>query len=699
VRKVTKILLLSKQKKHQRNHSNCCLKPKISLGIGTFTFYGDIGTNNKYYHTNVSRIAYDLKVINPLTDYLDMNFYVLFGQVSANERSLTRNYNFQSNITTGGMTLTYHFNHIMPNNFKVNPYFSTGIESVEFLSKTDLKDAQGRYYHYWSNGAIMDRPEDAPDAGMAVELIRDYTYETDLRELNLDGLGKYPERSWAIPIEFGGNWNLGERVNFRLSMTMHFTRTDLIDNLSGDGVGIRQGTKGNDKFLYTSAALTYDLKQLTWGRGGKDPKDFDDDEWYDLMAADTMDYDGDGIPDKLDLCAKTPLDHRPVDKFGCPYDADKDGVADVVDMEPQTVDGAPVDTAGVAYTDDDFFLMYRMYKDSIGEFAQVEDVLSSTTSDGADKYLGGRSTDGLVLPASKKYTVIIGSDEIGVNYEDLHKFLSNKDFKTIDNGTSVTYVIGEYNNLADAIAAQKELEKQGFTPSMVGEFTQNEKGKLDVIKVGENQLASAGTSTSTVTTVQETIYKVQIGAFKRKLSGNVFKDLPDVVYVKGDDGLYRYYSGSYSNKVKAAEHRVDVLTKGYTGAFIVAFKEGARITLEQAGYEVTPTYKPKDVTTETNVPTANAIDKNLIKFKVQVGAYQNKIPTNILDMYLAVGNVVPRKDGDSGLTKYFVGTFTSYEEAARFKQELVSKGLVDAFVVGEFSGKIITATEALDLIK
>jgi hypothetical protein len=121
-----------------------------------------------------------------------------------------------------------------------------------------------------------------------------------------------------------------------------------------------------------------------------------------------------------------------------------------------------------------------------------------------------RSTDGLVLPASKKYTVIIGSDEIGVNYEDLHKFLSNKDFKTIDNGTSVTYVIGEYNNLADAIAAQKELEKQGFTPSMVGEFTQNEKGKLDVIKVGENQLANAGTSTSTVTTVQETYTKCRL---------------------------------------------------------------------------------------------------------------------------------------------------------------------------------------------
>jgi cell division protein FtsN len=119
--------------------------------------------------------------------------------------------------------------------------------------------------------------------------------------------------------------------------------------------------------------------------------------------------------------------------------------------------------------------------------------------------------------------------------------------------------------------------------------------------------------------------------------------------------------------------------------------------LAQAGYEVNPTYK--DVKVESSVPTANAIDKSLIKFKVQVGAYQNKIPTNVLDLYLSIGNVIPKKDPETGLTKYFVGTFNTYEEAVKFKQTLIDKGLVDAFVIGDFNGKIITATEALDLIK
>jgi hypothetical protein len=495
----------------------------------------------------------------------------------------------------------------------------------------------------------------------------------------------------------GGNWKLGERVNFRLGMSMHFTMTDLVDNVTGESPGNRAGTKGNDKFLYTNFALTYDLKKLTIG--GKSNKDgVLDDEWYDLMAQDTMDYDLDGVPDLVDNCAKTPSHYRPVDQFGCPYDADKDGVADVMDLEKETPEKVSVDTSGVAFDDEDFFLMYRMYMDSIGEFAVLEDVVSTTSSEGGLLAGGNRNNQGIVNNAEqKKYTVIIGSDEIGVKPEDLHKYLSNKDFRTIDDGTTVKYVIGEYNNLSDAIAAQKELEKQGFTPTYVGEQTLNDKGKLTVNKVSQDEIDKAAISENTYTTLTETVYKIQIGAFKKKLSGNVFKDLPDVAYVKGEDGMYRYYSGSFSDKNKAAQHRIDVLTKGYTGSFIVAFKEGSRITLAQAGYEVNPTYK--DVKVESSVPTANAIDKSLIKFKVQVGAYQNKIPTNVLDLYLSIGNVIPKKDPETGLTKYFVGTFNTYEEAVKFKQTLIDKGLVDAFVIGDFNGKIITATEALDLIK
>ena len=88
-------------------------KPQVSIGTGMLTFYGDIGTNHQGYHPMVSRLATTLRLINPLNDYLDVGFYVMFGEISANERTIGRNLNFTSNITTGGITLNYNFNHLL----------------------------------------------------------------------------------------------------------------------------------------------------------------------------------------------------------------------------------------------------------------------------------------------------------------------------------------------------------------------------------------------------------------------------------------------------------------------------------------------------------------------------------------------------------------------------------------------------------
>jgi hypothetical protein len=75
-----------------------------------------------------------------------------------------------------------------------------------------------------------------PNSASAVQLHRDYVYDTDLRELNLDGYDKYPERTIAFPVEIGANFKLGEKVDFRVSTAMHFTQTDLIDNVTYESV-------------------------------------------------------------------------------------------------------------------------------------------------------------------------------------------------------------------------------------------------------------------------------------------------------------------------------------------------------------------------------------------------------------------------------------------------------------------------------
>ena len=172
--------------------------------------------------------------------------------------------------------------------------------------------------------------------------------------------------------------------------------------------------------------------------------------------------------------------------------------------------------------------------------------------------------------------------------------------------------------------------------------------------------------------------------------------MENVVYVKGDDNLYRYFTGAFTDKSPAAMHKVNMSTNGYNGSFIVAFKDGERISLADAGFEVNPDFDD-DVEMDT-VATANAVNAALVSFRVQVGAYMEKIPTDVLDMYLEIGNVYPKRDPASGLTKYFIGQFSDYQEATNYKLELIDRGIVDSFVVGEFKGNIITAVEALGLI-
>ena len=675
-------------------------KPQVSLGTGMLTFYGDIGSNHQGYHPMVSRLATTLRLINPLNDFLDLGFYVLFGQISANERTLTRNLNFNSNITTGGVTINYNFNQFLRKGRNVEPYIHVGLESIEFLSKTDLQDANGNTYHYWSDGSIKDLDENDPNADNAVDLVRDYTYESDIREQNFDGFGKYQERTLGIPLELGANFHVGNKLKFRVGTAVHFTFTDLIDGVTNESVGNRIGDARNDKLLYTHIAMSYDFNI----KSKKKPKfnviDEDSEQYY---REDTIDSDGDMVVDHMDRCANTPPGVV-VDELGCPLDDDLDGVANSFDDELLSMEGALVDMKGVTMTDDQHIENFRRYKDSIGEFTAWDTLQRTWSSDPRSlKTLINTKT---LKPKAKELYVVVGSDIQGVSEDELWKKLANRDFQVKESGDSILYVMGGYdpNMVADVI---KELEEDSVQVQGVVEINdQDEITPVDVDEIVES-IEVANESQNNETGDDEFVpvidpetqlasFRIQIGAFSRKISKSVFADLPEVVSVKGDDGLYRYFSGSYTDKSKAASHKVNLTTSGYNDAFIVAFKDGKRVTLREAGFDVKPGLI-EDISL-SSTPSVNAVDPKLVKFRVQVGAFKEKVPTDYLDLFLDIGNVLPKKDVVSGFTRYYVGKLDTYEQAMAFRDRIAKKGLEDCFIVGEFKQKIIPSREALNLL-
>ena len=669
-------------------------KPQVSIGTGMLTFYGDVGTNHQGYHPMVSRLATTLRLINPLNDYLDVGFYVMFGEISANERTIGRNLNFNSNITTGGITLNYNFNHFLKKDRIADPYFHVGLESIEFLSKTDLKDKNNNTYYYWEDGTIRDIAEDDPSAGNAVELNRDYTYESDVRTVNDSLFGKYPERSWGVPLEIGANLRVSDRLNFRVGTAVHFTFTDLIDGVTE----LNLGNSRNDKMLFTHIAVSYDFNIKK-----KDIPEsiIPEDDPYEYYRKDTVDSDGDMVVDFADKCANTP-EGVEVDEFGCPLDDDLDGVANTNDDELATPEGNPVDARGVGLDSADYLLAFRKYKDSIGEFAVWDTSRRSWSSD--PRSLKTIIDTKNLNKSNKQLFIVIGSDVQGVTASDLWKKLANQDFQVKESGDSVLYVMGGYN---EEELAQKIEEIQQDTSINIVDVVEIVDDEIKPVEIPEKPVENSEklveipeeTDTSLVPLMipsSDVSFRIQIGAFRNKLSKSVFRELPTVVSVFGDDSLYRFFSGSFSDKDEAASHKVNLSTSGYNDAFIVAFKDGRRITLKEAGFEVNPDYKD-NIEIDT-LPSVNPINAKLVKFRVQVGAYKEKIPTDALDMYLDIGNVLPKRDIMSGLTKYYLGEFSNYDVAADFRLKLIDKGLIDCFVVGEFKNNIISTKEAKSLL-
>ncbi len=662
-------------------------RPQISLGTGMFTYYGDIANNNKGYHPTVSRLARDLRITQPLNPNFDLSFYVIFGQVSANERTLTRNLNFNSHITTGGAVVTYNLYHLLNPKRNINPYISLGVESIEFLSKTDLKDKNGNTYYYWSDGSIRNMDENDPNASNAVEIYRDYTYESDLREENLDGFGKYQERTMAIPIDIGANLHLSDRIKVRLGASMHYTFSDLIDNVSYKSVGNRKGDSKNDRFLFTHFAITYDFGTREVEEKPMEEETFTEEDW---LAIDTSDYDGDGVVDLLDDCIKTPKEAFPVDEHGCPLDGDKDLVPDYRDEEPGTFYGDLVDLKGVTQDDYDLELRYLAYMGSDGDNFIEEYHKTTSGEEGLPRDEIQRARKEL------KYTVVVGMNTKEISANDLHEFLSYKDFKTIERGDSVFYVIGGFNTIEEALGAKEQLKGEGINTESIA-LMRGKPAKIHKL-IGEEYINTIDVSPVIPKPSEKgVVYRVQIGAFSKRISHGAFGKLSGVEEVKGQDGLYRYYSGVFTDKDLAAKHRIEVLSEGYEKAFLVAFNDGKRISLEEAGFKLKE--GAKDEITESSEPTQGALMKGLVKFRVQVGAYKNDIPTEVLDVYLRLGSVIPKRDVRTGITKYLVGKYDSYEEVNKAKQEIIGKGILDAFIVGDFNGKLITVQEAIQLTK
>ena len=126
-------------------------------------------------------------------------------------------------------------------------------------------------------------------------------------------------------------------------------------------------------------------------------------------------------------------------------------------------------------------------------------------------------------------------------------------------------------------------------------------------------------------------------------------------------------TGSFTTFDAAAKHKVEMLLKGYQGAFITAYKDGKRVSLQEAG--ATPAKKEDHLEESPDSSAVNAVDKKLVIFKVQVGVFKNEPPAEKQAKFEKIKGV-SRESTGAGLNRYVVGSFNSYNEAMASKAEI-----------------------------
>ena len=530
--------------------------PTIGLGVGLLSFYGDL-RDYDYGNPFVSNPMYEFYVHQPITDYLSLNLYYMFGTMRVEERRLERNLNFESAIRVSGLSIEYNFDNFLRPDRSFSPFVTAGVEMFEFNSKTDLLNSSGSKYNYWSDGTIRNLPEGSPGSEFAVEIQRDYKYETDIREARFDGRGLYPERGIAIPVGIGGNIKITNQINFRVASTFHMTFTDMIDGVdrkSAERTGLDRANGNNDYFLATTISLTYNFRKI-------DTEADYVNQVIDFYAYDTTDYDQDGVIDFMDKCPNTPIEVE-VDTMGCPIDSDGDGLADYLDKEVNSL-GTTVNAEGVYLTDAMIYDSYLKYSDTSGEFADV--VTSNFTGNRASK---------------SRFRINVGAYRLGDQPANIESLLNLPDLKTEVKDSIVTYSVGSSNDLKDVVRRKAELSEQGLTPTIEekrNDATYNTAGvRVNELKPTEGPTKEANTNSNKV------VFRVQLGAFETQPDMKFFKNTTNLIVLESG-GLYRYYSGAFDNFKDAAEHKIKMSVNGFEGAFVTAFKEGKKVPLESVG--------------------------------------------------------------------------------------------------------------------
>jgi len=281
----------------------------------------------------------------------------------------------------------------------------------------------------------------------------------------------------------------------------------------------------------------------------------------------------------------------------------------------------------------------------------------------------------------------------------------------------VAYLNGKRISLNEAYSAMNKAsaeEKKMYADISDKEFKHLAKFDISNAKFADTPDADTKSFYGTTESVPSDLveYAVQVGAYKTSKTPLGLTSFLPLNTEKIASGLYRFTTGRFSNYSSADSMKKAAITTGVKDAFIVVYKGGSTLSHNEAvallrkdKTATNPTTANKvnsEASTATTPPLPDASNQYLasdIIFKVQLGAYRENVPMNIVNSFLTLSDKGITQETDTrGYHIFYIGKYKSYDEAIVAKNEVVSKGVKDAFVAAFANDKRISVNEAQNIL-
>lgn len=231
------------------------------------------------------------------------------------------------------------------------------------------------------------------------------------------------------------------------------------------------------------------------------------------------------------------------------------------------------------------------------------------------------------------------------------------------------------------------------------------------------------------------VYKVQIGAFSKRINPGEFKGFAPITAENVGNNLIRYTAGMFEGFSPADIAKSEIRKIGYSDAFVVAYYNGKRISaadardmVNLAGAQVASLANFNSVLTNKSNQSANnstpintnnlpptppqAIQPNQIEansgnvqvtnlnalsgtfYTVQIGVFKNQVTANDLK------NISPIAvfGTDNGFYRYNSGVFDNINDAIAAKNKIVAAGIPDAFVTAYSNKNRVSPQQAQQIM-